>query len=95
MAAIKEIVLQQMRKPKVVTAPGDEPQGAEIIERAIMDLAGGMKTLTKTRLRRATIVTLIHAQSKVPKRDIELVLNNLDDLEQTWLKPKPIPALKK
>jgi len=38
---------------------------------------------------------LIHANSKVPKRDIELVLNNLDDLEQTWLKPKPVPAPKK
>lgn len=95
MAVTKEIALRQISKPKVVPAPGDESQGAEIIERAIMDLAEGMKALTKTRLRRATIVTLIHAQSKVPKRDIELVLNNLDDLEGTWLKPKPIPAPKK
>lgn len=86
---------KNMSKAKVVPTPGEEPQGAEIIERAITELADGMKALNKTRLRRATIVTLIHANSKVPKRDIELVLNNLDDLEQTWLKPKPVPAPKK
>lgn len=92
MAVTKEIALRQMNKPKVVPAPGDEPQGAEIIEKAIMDLAAGMAALTKTRLRRATIITLIHANSKVPKRDIELVL---DDLEQIWLKPKPVTATTK
>jgi len=84
-----------MSKAKVVPTPGEEPQGAEIIERAITDLAEAMKALNKTRLRRATIVTLIHANSKVPKRDIELVLNNLDDLEQTWLKPKPATTITK
>lgn len=93
MAVTKEIALKQMNKTasvKIVPTPGTDPVGAEVIERAITDLAAGMTALTKTRLKRATIITLIHANSKVPKRDIELVLNNLDDLEQTWLKPRPV-----
>lgn len=97
MAVTKEIALRQQSKTgavKIVPAPSIEPLGAEIIERAIMELAAGMKALNKTRLRRATIVTLIHANSRVGKREIELVLNNLDDLENTWLKPKSIASAK-
>lgn len=89
MAVTKEIALRQMSKPKVVPKPGDEPAAPEIIEAAIIELAAGMKKLNATRLRRETIITLLHDNSKVAKRDIRLVLNNLDDLEGIFLKPKP------
>lgn len=65
---------------------------AEVIERSIEQIAASMRQLDSTRLSRKAIVTLIHANSKVNKRDIELVLNNLTYLEQEWLKPKPKSA---
>lgn len=62
---------------------------AEIIATAITDIAAGMKALRNTRLSRKAIVALLHENSKVPRRTIEVVLNNLEELETTWLKPKP------
>lgn len=77
-----------MAKPKITVNPGDEPQGPEIMEAAIVELAAGMKRLNSTRLKTETIVTLISDVSRVPKTTVRLVLNNLDDLESTFLKPK-------
>lgn len=69
-------------------ALNDEPDGGpqRIID-ALLVVAEGMKSLSKTRLSRRAIVTLIQAESKVSKSDIELVLNNLESLEEIWLKP--------
>jgi hypothetical protein len=84
-----------MGKPnvKIITAANDEPAPAEIIERAIIDLAAGMKALDSSRLKRETIVTLLHASSGVGKPHIRLILNNLADLESTFLRPK-LPGVK-
>lgn len=76
-----------MPKPTIVPAPGDTPAGPEIIEKAIIDLAAGMKRLNNTRLKRDTIVALLHDHSGVAKRTIQIVLNNLESLEEIWLKP--------
>lgn len=59
---------------------------AQVMAQAILDLSSAMKSLDRSRLQRRTIVTLIHDQSKISKRTIELVLNNLADLEKDWLK---------
>jgi len=75
-------------KPTVVPAPGDEPAAPELIEAAILTLAQGMKALNKTRLKYETIVTLLHANSGVGKPNIRLILNNLSELEDIFLKPK-------
>lgn len=64
----------------------ETPVAAEIIATAIVDIAKGMKSLNASRLSRRAIVTLIHDHSKVARRDIQIVLNNLDSLEATWLK---------
>lgn len=71
----------------VIITQTDEEIPAEIIAQSIVDLAEGMKKLNSTRLTRRAIVLLIHDQSKVGKRDIEIVLNNLEQLEDLWLKP--------
>ncbi|HEX8098125.1 MAG TPA: hypothetical protein VF507_08820 [Pyrinomonadaceae bacterium] len=73
---------------KIVPAQGEEPMAAEIIEQSIVEIADAMRRIERTRLTRDAIVTLIHAKSKVPKRDIEIVLNNLEGLERTWLKKR-------
>lgn len=68
--------------------PPSEAVAAEVIATSIVKIAEGMKAIGQTRLSQKAIVTLIHAQSKVARRDIEIVLNNLQDLERDWLKPK-------
>lgn len=68
---------------------GDDEIPAEVIAQAIVDIAAGMKKLNGTRLTRKAIVTLLHASSGVNKGTIEIVLNNLELLERTWLKPRP------
>lgn len=60
---------------------------ADIMEKAIIELASSMRALLTTRLKKEAIITLIHAWSKVNKRDVELVLNNLVQFEEIWLKP--------
>lgn len=72
---------------KLLPKPGTDPQPVEIIETAIIDLAAGMKSLNASRLKYETIVTLLHANSSVPKSSIRLILNNLSDLEAIFLKP--------
>ena len=69
--------------------PPAEQIPAEIIASSIVKIAEGMQALNATRLNRRAIVTLIHEHSKIARRDIEIVLNNLTSLESTWLKPLP------
>ncbi len=76
---------------KIIEQEGKEV-GAEIIAQNIVAIADAMKKINASRLKQETIITLIHAQSKVPKRDILLVLNNLTQLEDIWLKKKPVKA---
>ncbi|PYS52418.1 MAG: hypothetical protein DMF68_01530 [Acidobacteria bacterium] len=77
-----------VRKSAVKIVPDDEPLPVEVIEQAIVDIADGMKKLNSTRLTRKAIVTLLHASSGVNKGTIEIVLNNLELIEHTWLKKK-------
>lgn len=74
-------------KPPVIIQNPESPIPAEIIAQSIIDLAKAAKILSTTRLTRRAIVTLIHDNSCVGRRDIEMVLNNLEALEETWLKP--------
>lgn len=59
------------------------------LERAIADLAEGMRKLSATRLKRDTIILLLHDATKIGKRQIEYVLNALGQLESNYLKPVP------
>lgn len=76
--------------PKITQPPAPAaPVPAEIIATAIEQIAAAMRALNQTRLKRRAVVALIHDQSKVNKKTIEIVLNNLAELEADWLKPKP------
>jgi hypothetical protein len=75
--------------PKVTQPPPPAAEiPAEIIATAITQIAESMRVLNNTRLTRKALVALIHDHSKVPKRTIEIVLNNLTALETVWLKPR-------
>lgn len=70
---------------KVVIEPTEEFP-TSIIAGAIIDMARAMKILSNSPLRREAIVTLIKDKSGLDKNKIELVLNNLEALEENWIK---------
>ena len=76
-----------LNKMKKENDSGVQQIPAELIANAIIEIQKSMNEINKTRLSRKAIVTLIHAHSSVPKKQIELVLNNLDSLAHIWLKP--------
>ena len=76
-----------MPNVNIVPMDGEEPLPVNVIERAIVDIASAAKKIASTRLSQRALILLIHDVSKVGKRDIELVLNNLEQLEDLWLKP--------
>jgi len=76
---------------QIKVKPGDVPLPTEVLETAIVDLASAMHKLSASRLKREVIVTLLHDNSKIAKGTIRIILNNLDQLEALFLKPKAKP----
>jgi hypothetical protein len=74
---------------KVVTGKNDEPTPVGIIERSIVEISKAMQAINKTRLTRKALIVLIHDHSKIARRDIEIVLNCLEHLEEVYLKKNP------
>ncbi len=75
--------MPKIREKKIAV---DADIGAGVIAQSIVDIAKAMADLNATRLTRAAIVTLLKENSGVPKAQINIVLNNLESLETTWLK---------
>lgn len=61
-----------------------EPIGAELIAKAIIDISAGMKKVLAAGLKYEAIVTLVAASSGVPKSQVRLVINNLDQMKETY-----------
>jgi hypothetical protein len=68
----------------VVKQAADAPVAAEIIAQAIIDISDAAKRLNNAGLKRRAVVALIHDVSGIAKRDIEIVLNNLESLREQW-----------
>lgn len=66
----------------------EEPIAAEVMAQAIVDIGEGMKRISRSPLRRDALVTLLNHTTKVGRKEIEYVLNSLEDLEGLYLKPK-------
>ena len=81
---------KQIKPPQVHIAreDGAEPVGVELLESSIVEIAEGMKRVIGTRVRLDTIITLIHNQTGVSRRQIRSVIDTLEQLEQIFLKPK-------
>ena len=62
----------------------EAPVAAEVLARAIVEISDAMKKVATSGLKRKAIVALIHDHSGIGKRDIEIVLNNLEGLRETW-----------
>ena len=77
-------------KPQPVSAV--DTIAPEVLANAIIEINAAMVVINRSRLSRKALVVLIHDHSKVPKKTIELVLNNLAALSAIWLKPKIVSA---
>lgn len=68
----------------IVQAVDETPIAAEVIAKAIIEIADATKAMLSAGLKYETVVTLIHAHSGVAKKDIRVVLNNLVCFKETW-----------
>ena len=59
---------------------------AEELATSIAKISRSMEILSQSRLKRKTILILLSNYTKLPQRDIDLVLNSLGELEKTYLK---------
>jgi hypothetical protein len=73
---------------RAVKIVNDTEVPADVIAQSIVDLAAAAKKLLGTRLRRDTLILLLHDMSGVGKRDIGYVLNSLEQLEGRYVKPR-------
>ena len=55
----------------------NKPEPTEILAEAIIKIGENFESLSKSGLNREAIIILIHDHSKVSKRDISIVLENL------------------
>lgn len=63
------------------------PQNVEIMAESIQTIANAMKKLSQTRLSRRALVILLKDQTGLGIREIDLILDSLTELEETWLTP--------
>lgn len=68
---------------------GENPPAPEVLAEAIVEIAAAMKKVLSSRLKRDTLILLVHWASRVPQRDVRLVLDSLEQLEQKFCNPKP------
>lgn len=79
---------KNMKNIVVKQKEGVEEMPVEIIAQEIEKISRAMQVLSTSRLYRDAIVTLIAHRSKISRRDIEIVMNNLIALERDYIKPK-------
>ena len=66
-----------------VTEPEDEQQ-EEDLAKAIRSISRSARKLTKSGLNRRAMVVLLADATKLPRRDIESVLDSLDELADRY-----------
>lgn len=85
------------RSPLLTSKTPAQPREAPVVapvpsvvdlERAILAIGDGMKRINESRLTRDALILLLQDATKLGKRDIAYVLNAMDSLEATYLKPR-------
>ena len=69
--------------PKVKVVKSDQPETKEILAEAIVKISKAADELCASGLNRDAIVILLQAKTKLPRYDINLVLDSLKQL-QSW-----------
>lgn len=70
-----------MAKANVKVVKSDPPETKEILAEAITRISEGFTALEKSGLNKRAIMILIQAETKLPQRDIRLVLDALPRLK--------------
>lgn len=78
-----------MKKQKIEVENTEENQvPAKVLASSIEEIGRAMKKLSSTRLSRDAVVALIKDKTGHTKLTINIILNNLEQLEEIWLKRK-------
>jgi hypothetical protein len=77
-----------VKKVPVIQQDPERPVEVPILAQAILDISNGAKKALSSGLSRKAIIVLIHHHSKIPMRDVEIVLNNITSLQETWLQKR-------
>jgi hypothetical protein len=64
----------------VIVQDADKPVEKAVLAQAIVDISRGVQRLEKGGFGRETVAILVHHHSKIPLRDVRLVLDHL-----SWL----------
>ncbi len=62
----------------------DEKHPAEIIAEELVKISDAIEKLLNSGLQRKTIVVLLHDMTKMNKKEIEYILNSLENLGEYW-----------
>lgn len=62
----------------------DKPIEKEVLAESIVKISSAFKALQKSGLNEKAIIVLVHDQTKLPKRDIQLVIDSLAELQQAY-----------
>ena len=65
-----------MQKIKIVKN-AEKPEPTEILAEAVIRISENLERLYRSGLNQKAVLTLVHDYTKVPKRDVELVLSSL------------------
>lgn len=69
---------------RVKVKKSDPPESKEILAEAIVNIGSAFKKLQASGLNKKAIIILIQAETKLPQRDIKLVLDALPQLERWY-----------
>lgn len=62
----------------------DKPVEKEILAESIVKISSAFKALQKSGLNKKAIIVLVQDQTKLPKRDIQLVIDSLAYLQRAY-----------
>lgn len=79
-----------MRKVTVIQDE-ENPIAVDVMASAIVEIGSAMKRISSSKLSRKALVVLIQHDVKLGIGTIEAVLDSLDSLESTYLKPEKKP----
>lgn len=66
------------------------PEDPVVLAEAIRRVSGGMKKLTRSGLNRDAVIVLLQHTTKVSRKMIERILNDLEMLERRFTTPQPV-----
>lgn len=75
-------------KPKIVQQPDADEIPTEVLAQHIQQVSESMAQINRGRLKKDTIILLIHDITKLPRRDIKKVLDACEVLGNVYVKPK-------